>query len=121
MSPTECFKSCGIPFLGERAGCEKGRGGKKKKGKRKWVNVVESLYLPRRPHEQLAHLGAPRVGAMATTASWSPFPMGMKTPLVVGHKRAWGGGGDVHGPRGPSSFQLLSTTGEQIQHQGPGP
>lgn len=72
MSPTECFKNRDNPFR---------RGGEKKiKGERKQVDVVESLNLPRRPHEQLAHLGAPGVGATATTASWSPFPMEMKTP-----------------------------------------
>lgn len=35
---------------------------------------------PSHPHEQPAHPGAPRLGATATTASWSPFSMEMKTP-----------------------------------------
>lgn len=49
------------------------------------VDVVESFDLPRCPYEQLAHLGAPRLGATATNAFWSPFPTEMKTPTVVGH------------------------------------
>lgn len=61
-----------------------------KKGKRKQADVmVESLDLPRHPHEQLAHPGAPRLGATATTASWSPLSMEMKTP--------WWWAASVHG------------------------
>lgn len=74
MSPTECFKNHNIPFRrGEKKNTQK-------KGKRKYVDVVESLDLPSHPHEQPAHPGAPRLGATATTASWSPFSMEMKTP-----------------------------------------
>lgn len=95
-------------------------GGTTQKGKRKQVDVVESFDLPRHPHEQLAHPGAPRLEATATTASWSPFSMEMKTPWWWA-VHAWGGGVDVHGLRGPSSFQPLATVGQQAQHQGPGP
>lgn len=80
-------------------------GGEKtqKKGKRKWADTVECLDLPRYPHEQLAHPGAPRLGAMATTASWSPLYMGMKTP--------WWRAASVHGvgcgrPRPKRPLQL---------------
>lgn len=67
--------------------------GKKKKNKtkthrevkKKKVDVVESFDLPRCPYEQLAHPGAPRLGATATNASWSPFSTEMMTPSVVGH------------------------------------
>lgn len=53
-----------------------------------------------------------------------PLPLGVAFP---GKGRPLGGeplarmgwGVDVHGPRGPSSFQPLATAGEQAQHQGP--
>lgn len=83
MSPTECFKDRDIPF--KREGKEQNQTKPNhREGKRK-VDEVESFDLPRCPYEQLAHLGAPRLEAMATNAFWSPFPTEMKTPLVVGH------------------------------------
>lgn len=77
MSPTECFKKHDIPF-GER-------GDIPEEGKNKIGKCGRVSRPPRCPQEQMAYLGAPRLGAMTTTASWSPFSMEMKTPLVVGH------------------------------------
>jgi hypothetical protein len=64
-------------------------------------DVVESLDLPRCPHKRLAHLGAPRLGARATTVSWSPFSLEMKTPWWWATSVHGGGGGNVQGPRAP--------------------
>lgn len=68
------------------------RGKKKEKqnknpqrSEKKKVDVVESFDLPRCPYEQLDHPGAPRLGATATNASWSPFSTDMMTPSAVGH------------------------------------
>lgn len=83
MSPTECFKDHDIPFKREEKRKTKPNKNPQRRGRK--VDVVESFDLPRCPYEQLAHLGAPRFGATATNAFWSPFPTEMKTPTVVGH------------------------------------
>ena len=82
MSPTESFKDHDIPFKREEKRKTKQKPTEKRKKK---VDVVESFALPRCPYEQLAHPGAPRLGATATNASWSPFSTEMMTPSVVGH------------------------------------
>ena len=64
MSPTECFRNHDIPWGGWEGGETKNH--TQKKDKRKPIDVVEFLDLPSRPHEQLAHPGAPRLGATAT-------------------------------------------------------
>lgn len=80
MFPTECFKDHDIPLGGKKKEKQKPTEKEKKKKRLMW-----SFNLLRCPYEQLAHLGAPRLGATATNASWSPFSTEMKTPSVVGH------------------------------------
>lgn len=65
-------------------------GGKNTEGERNQADVVESLDLPRHPHEQLAHPAAPRLGAVAHCLLESRF-YGNEDPLVVSCERAWGG------------------------------
>lgn len=73
MSPTECFKNHGIPFRREE----------KKPHRRRIKETRLMRSSPSTspvPHEQLAHPGAPRLGATATTASWSRLSRERKTP-----------------------------------------
>lgn len=79
MSPTECFKDHDIPFKREEKKKKNKTKTHREEGKKK-VDVVESFDLPRCPYEQLAHPGAPRLGATATNVSWSPFSTEMMTP-----------------------------------------
>lgn len=76
MSPTECFKSCGIPFLGERVGCEKGREEGKKRRKVKengsmWLSPSTSPGAPISSWPTLEHLG---------WGPWPPLPLGVPFP-----------------------------------------
>lgn len=71
MSPTECFKNHDFPFR---------RGKNTRKGKKKVKWMWSSSSTPPAPlHQQLAHPGAPRSGATATTASESPLSAETKT------------------------------------------
>ena len=117
MSPTECFRNHDIPWDGG----ERKKNHTQKKDKRKQIDVVEFLDLPSRPHEQLAHPGAPRLGATATAASRSPLSMEMKTPWWWAAGVHGVGGVDVLGLRGPLQLPAPGNGGTASPAPGPWP
>lgn len=119
MSPTECFRNHDIPWGGWGWGEKKNH--TQKKDKRKQIDVVEFLDLPSRPHEQLAHPGAPRLGATATAASRSPLSMEMKTPWWWATSVHGVGGVDVLGLRGPLQLPAPGDGGTASPAPGPWP